>query len=59
MTLGGHGHGEDGQRHASVLEQLEQAPDAGTAAVFVQRFHAHVTRALQGLGGNHFREEGF
>ncbi|MNH20677.1 hypothetical protein D3C79_804560 [compost metagenome] len=59
VALGGHGHGEDGQWHAAVLEQLQQAPHAGTAAVFVQRFHAHVAHALQWLGGDHFREEGF
>src|SRR5690606_19049361 len=40
------------------LEQLEQAPDAGTAAVFVERLHAQVALALQGLGGDHLGEEG-
>ncbi len=59
VALGGHGHGEDGQRHATVLEQFQQAPHAGTAAVLVQRFHAHVAHALQWLGGDHFREESF
>ncbi|MNE38747.1 hypothetical protein D3C80_1326570 [compost metagenome] len=59
MALGGHGHGEDGQRYTGVLEQLEQAPHASTAAILVQRLHAHVARALQRLGGDHFREEGF
>ena len=59
MALGGHGHGEDGQRDIEFLEQLEDPPGAGTAAIFVQRFHAHVALALQGLSGDHFREEGF
>ena len=59
VALGGHGHGEDGQWHAAVLEQLEQAPHAGAAAVFVERFHAHVARALQRLGSDHLGEEGF
>ncbi|MNO57888.1 hypothetical protein D3C76_484340 [compost metagenome] len=59
MALGGHGHGEDGQRDVEFLEQLEDAPHTGTAAILVQRLHAHVARALQRLGSDHFREEGF
>lgn len=59
MALGGHGDGEDGQRNVEFLEQLEDPPDAGAAAILVQRFHAHVALALQGLGGDHFRKEGF
>ncbi|MCY1426311.1 hypothetical protein D9M71_421290 [compost metagenome] len=59
MTLGGHGHGEDGQRQVVLPEQLEQAPYAGATTVFVERFHAHVAHALQRLGGYHFREERF
>ncbi len=59
VTLGGHGHGEDGQWNVEFLEQLEDPPDAGTAAILVQRFHAHVALALQGLRRDHFREEGF
>ncbi|MNO00908.1 hypothetical protein D3C81_2209040 [compost metagenome] len=59
VTLRSHGDGEDSQRYAGLFEQLEQAPDTGAAAVFVERFHAHVTCALQGLGGDHFREKGF
>ena len=59
VALGGHGHGEDGQRNIEFLEQLEDAPHPGTAAVFVQRLHAHVARALQRLGRDHFREKRF
>ncbi|MNP32671.1 hypothetical protein D3C76_1258680 [compost metagenome] len=59
VTLGGHGHGEDGQRNVEFLEQLQDPPHAGTAAILVKRFHAHVARALQRLGRHHFREEGF
>jgi len=46
VTLGGHGHGEDGQRNVEFLEQLQNPPDAGAAAILVKRFHAHVARAL-------------
>ncbi|MDT4835575.1 hypothetical protein D3C76_866800 [compost metagenome] len=59
MALGGHGHGEHGQRQVMLPEQLEQAPHAGTAAVLVQRLHAHVALALERLGGDHLGEEGF
>ncbi|MCY1528870.1 hypothetical protein D9M68_639910 [compost metagenome] len=58
MTLGGHGHGEYGQRDRVLVEQLEQAPNAGAAAVFVERFHTQVALALQRLRGDHLGEEG-
>ncbi|MNC17434.1 hypothetical protein D3C75_653140 [compost metagenome] len=50
VTLGGHGHGEDGQWNVEFLEQLQDPPHAGTAAILVEGFHAHVARALQRLG---------
>ena len=57
VALRRHGHGEHGERHVASLEQLEQAPDPGAAAVFVERFHAHVAHALQGLGSHHLGKE--
>ncbi|MNH60701.1 hypothetical protein D3C73_125920 [compost metagenome] len=59
VALGGHGHGEDGQRNVEFLEQFQNPPDPGAAAILVKRFHAHVTRALQRLSGHHLGEEGF
>jgi hypothetical protein len=59
VALGGHGHGEDRQRNVEFLEQFQNPPDAGTAAILVKGFHAHVARALQRLRRDHFREEGF
>ncbi|MDT4840632.1 hypothetical protein FQZ97_744600 [compost metagenome] len=59
MTLGSHGHGEDGHRDVMALEQIEQTPHTDAAAVFVQGFHAHVAHALQWLGGHHLGQEGF
>ncbi len=59
VALGGHGHGEHGERQVVLFKELEQAPYAGTAAVFVERFHAHVALALERLGGDHLGEEGF
>ena len=59
MTLRGHGHGEDRERNVEFLEQLEHPPYACAATVFVQGLHAQVALALQRLGRDHLREEGF
>jgi len=40
------------------LEQVEQTPHAGAAAVLVERLHAQVALALQRLGGDHLGEKG-
>ena len=59
VALGSHGHREDRQRNIEFLEQLEDPPDTGAAAILVERFHAHVALALQRLRRNHFREKRF
>jgi len=52
-----HGDGENGDRDVMAAEQLEQAPDPDTAAVFVDRLHAHVTRARPRLGAYDLGQE--
>ena len=50
MALGGHCHGKHRERNIELAKQLEDAPHACTAAVLIQRLHAHVALALQWLG---------
>ena len=56
--MSSHGDGKHRERDVEFAKQLEHTPYAGTAAVFVQGFHAHVALALQRLRRDHFREEG-
>ncbi len=51
-------HAEHGQRQLAVLEQAQQAPQAGARAVFVERLHAHVARG-EGAGADDLGQEGF
>ena len=59
MAFHRHRHGKQRQRHAAVAEQVEETPHAGTRAIFIDRFHRHVARALErrradDLGQEHF-----
>jgi hypothetical protein len=59
QALQGHRHGEDGERQAPAFETAQHAPQAGTRAVLVQRFHAHVAHwkglCIDDLGEKRFR----
>ena len=59
IAFEGHGDGEKGDWYFIVLKQTHEAPHTHAAAVFVYRFHAHMSHVLARLGADNFREERF
>ncbi len=57
IALERHGDRKDGDRYLLAAEQVKKAPHADPAAVFVNRFHAHMAQAFPRLGADDFREE--
>src|SRR5210317_1952686 len=47
------------QRDIFLSKQTQQAPDSGPAAVFIDRFHAHVALSRKSDGRRHLRKECF
>ena len=58
MPFQRHGDGEDGEREMPLAKQVEDTPDSGAGAVFVDRLHRHVARALERRGADNLGQEG-
>ncbi len=58
MALERHRDGKDGHRNAALLEEAHEAPEAGPAAVFVDRLHAHMAPPDKGRSADDLGQEG-
>src|SRR5258708_1812230 len=52
-----HAHRKNRQRQLPLFEQAQQPPKAGSAAVLIERLHAHVACADEGLRTDDLRQE--
>src|SRR6266478_5952063 len=59
IALERHGDGEDRDRDAARLEEAHHAPEAGPAAIFVDRLHAQMALPDEGRRADDLGEEGF